>query len=91
MSEEKNPPHEPKQNVVKLRLHRKEAPENEGKVLADTLLEEAKGKLSGVVILGYTNDEDELEYFSSSFEDNVEILWLTERFKFLILSDSSDP
>lgn len=45
----------------------------------DAVLEEAMGCLEGVVVIGYTKDGD--EYFSASYADGGEIVWLLERFK----------
>ena len=45
----------------------------------DDILEEAKGKLEKVLIIGYTHDEE--EYFGSSFADGMMAVWLLERFK----------
>ena len=45
----------------------------------DQILEVAKGRLSGVVILGYDQEGD--EYFASSYADGGEVLWLLERCK----------
>jgi hypothetical protein len=45
----------------------------------DRILEYAAGKLSGVVILGYTNEGD--EFFASSYADGGDVLWLLERLK----------
>ena len=49
----------------------------------DRILEEAKGKLDSVVILGY--DKDEEEYFASSMADGGEVLWLLERCKIVLM------
>lgn len=45
----------------------------------DRILEDAVGKLQGVVILGYTKDGD--EFFASSYADGGNVLWLLERLK----------
>ncbi len=50
----------------------------------DRILEAAKDKLEGVVILGFTKDGD--EYFASSYADGGEMLWLLERAKKALLS-----
>ena len=49
----------------------------------DHILEGAKGKLDGIVILGY--DKDEEEYFASSIADGGEVLWLLERCKIVLM------
>ena len=49
----------------------------------DTVLDGAKGKLTGCVIIGY--DSDEMEYFASTFADGGEVLWLLERAKLQLL------
>ncbi len=46
---------------------------------ADRILENTKGKMEGVVILGY--DKDENEYFASSYADGGTVLWLLEMAK----------
>ena len=45
----------------------------------DRMLEGAKGKLSKVVIMGFTEDGD--EYFASSQADGGDVMWLMERCK----------
>lgn len=50
----------------------------------DEMLEEAKGKLEKVIIIGYT--EDGSEYFDSSFADGMVAVWLLERIKYLLVS-----
>lgn len=50
----------------------------------DEMLEEAKGKLDKVMIIGYTADGD--EYFDSSFADGMIAVWLLERIKYLLVS-----
>lgn len=49
----------------------------------DTVLENNKGKLEGLVILGYGKDGD--EYFASTYADGSEVLWLLERCKKMLL------
>lgn len=49
----------------------------------DRILEGAKGKLKGVIVIGY--DEDGEEYFASSYADGGETLWLLERSKLALL------
>ena len=43
------------------------------------LLEEAKGKLEGVVIIGFMADGT--EYFASSVADGADVIWHLERAK----------
>lgn len=50
---------------------------------ADTVLEGAKGKLSSVVLLGWTEDGD--EYFASTDPDGGNVLWRLERAKHRLL------
>ena len=45
----------------------------------DRILEEAIGKLEGVVILGYEKDGN--EYFASSYADGGLVNWLLDRCK----------
>ena len=49
----------------------------------DTVLENNKGKLEGLVILGYGKGGD--EYFASTYADGTEVLWLLERCKKMLL------
>jgi len=49
----------------------------------DRILEQAKGELEGVVIIGY--DKDGKEYFASSYADGGTVLWLMERCKTKLL------
>ena len=50
----------------------------------DDVLEEAKGKLQKVIVIGYTDDG--LEYFDSSFADGMIAVWLLERIKMMLLT-----
>lgn len=50
---------------------------------ADFVLEAAKGKLEGVMILGYTTDGE--EYFASSYADGGTANWLLDRCKLQLL------
>jgi len=50
----------------------------------DDVLEEAKGKLEKVIVIGYTDDG--LEYFDSSFADGMIAVWLLERIKMMLLT-----
>jgi hypothetical protein len=54
----------------------------------DDILEEAKGKLEKVMIIGYTEEGD--EYFSSSFADGMTAVWLLERFKNFLVNIVDD-
>jgi len=45
----------------------------------DQILEAAKGKMQGVVLLGYDNN-DEL-YFASTIADGGDVIWLLENAK----------
>jgi len=45
----------------------------------DAVLENNKGKLEGVVIMGWDNDGNEI--FASSYADGGTVLWLVERLK----------
>lgn len=51
----------------------------------DVILENNKGDLAGVVILGW--DHDGKEVFASSYADGGPVLWLLERCKQLLLRD----
>lgn len=55
---------------------------------ADQVLDAAKGRLEGVVVLGYGVDGQ--EYFASSYADGADMLWLLERAKFALLNVSQD-
>lgn len=54
----------------------------------DDILEEAKGKLEKVMVIGYT--EDGSEYFDSSFADGMIAVWLLERIKFMMINIVDD-
>ena len=54
----------------------------------DDILEEAKGKLDKVMVIGYT--EDGAEYFDSSFADGMIAVWLLERIKLIMLNIVDD-
>ena len=54
----------------------------------DQILEAAKGKLEGVVILAY--DADGEEYFASSYADGGTVNWLLDRCKKKLLSAVED-
>lgn len=51
----------------------------------DLILDQAKGKLEGVVILGFLEDGSET-YFASSYADGGTVLWLIEKLKLQLLS-----
>ena len=50
----------------------------------DMVLENTKGKLEGVIIIGY--DKDGHEWFASSYADGGDVLWLLERMKLRLLN-----
>jgi len=50
----------------------------------DQILEQAKGKMNGVVLMGW--DEDGDLYFASSFADGGSVLWLMEKCKEALLN-----
>lgn len=50
---------------------------------ADKVLENAVGKMEGVVIMGY--DKEGEEVFASSIADGGEVLWLLEQCKLKLL------
>jgi len=49
----------------------------------DRALEGAKGKMEGVILIGY--DKDGEEYFASTYADGSDVLWLLERAKKALL------
>ena len=51
---------------------------------ADNVLKGLIGKLKGFVIAGYDNNNK--EYFSSSYADGGHILWLIERLKITLIN-----
>jgi hypothetical protein len=51
----------------------------------DRVLDEAKTKLTGVILLGY--DENDDEYFASTFADGGDVLWLLERCKIALMNN----
>ena len=53
----------------------------------DRVLEQAKGNLEGVVIIGYDKDGD--SYFASTYADGGTVLWLIEQCKKALLGDRS--
>ena len=50
----------------------------------DMVLENTKGKLEGVILIGY--DKEGEEYFASTYADGGEVLWLIERMKLRLLN-----
>ncbi len=56
----------------------------------DRILDQAKGQLESVVVIGYTKDGE--EYFASSVADGAEVLWVMERnrLKLLAVPDAND-
>jgi len=54
----------------------------------DQILDGAKGKLTGLVIMGYTEDDE--MYFASSYADGGTVLWLLEQCKKNLLGLQSD-
>lgn len=51
----------------------------------DRVLENLKGQLEGFVLMGY--DKEGEEFFSSTYADGGEVLWLIERLKKQLLED----
>ena len=49
----------------------------------DMVLEQAKGKMDGLVILGYTKDGQ--EYYASSYADGGTVNWLLDRCKLRLI------
>lgn len=52
---------------------------------ADTVLESLVGKLEGFVLAGW--DKEGNEFFTSTFADGGEVLWLIERLKLALLNN----
>jgi len=50
----------------------------------DMVLENSKGKLEGVILIGY--DKEGEEYFASTYADGGDVLWLLERMKLRLLN-----
>ena len=50
----------------------------------DLVIEQIRGRLEGVVILGYNKNGE--EYFASSYADGGDVLWLIERMKLALLT-----
>lgn len=55
----------------------------------DVILENNKGVLEGVVIMGW--DKEGKEVFASSYADGGTVLWLAERMKKLLLEVDDEP
>jgi len=54
----------------------------------DLVLENAKGELEGVILIGY--DKDGEEYFASTYADGGDVLWLLERMKLRLLKGEEE-
>jgi hypothetical protein len=54
----------------------------------DMVLENSKGKLEGVILIGY--DKDGEEYFASTYADGGDVLWLLERMKLRLLNAETE-
>lgn len=78
----------PSLKVIKFEPKRAEKPEAEEGVSidCDKVLNGALGRLSTVVIVGYTKEE--YEYYASSTDDSAEIVWLLERMKKFLLDEA---
>ena len=50
----------------------------------DMVLENTKGKLEGVILIGY--DKEGAEYFASTYADGGDVLWLLERMTLRLLN-----
>ena len=57
-------------------------------LIPDSILEQTKGSLKGVVIMGFDNDDE--PYFASSYADGGTILWLMEKCKARLLVDQNE-
>jgi hypothetical protein len=55
----------------------------------DDILDQSKGKLEGVVILGFLADGSNT-YFASSYADGGTVLWLLEKLKLQLLTSYYD-
>lgn len=53
---------------------------------ADKTLENLRGKLSGFVLAGY--DKEGNEFFSSTYADGGDVVWLLERCKISVLTQN---
>ena len=53
------------------------------------VLDQAKGKLAGVVVLGFLDDGTDT-YFASSYADGGTVLWLLEKLKLKLLTGNHD-
>lgn len=56
-------------------------------VPVDKVLDAGKDKLKDAILIGYTKDD--MEYFACTMSEPQEILWLIERFKYLLLDNAS--
>lgn len=54
----------------------------------DDILANAMGKLSGVVLVGYTTDGQ--KYIASSMSDGPQMVWLLERAKLYVIEDEQN-
>ena len=50
----------------------------------DDTLESLKGQLKGFVLLGY--DQNDEAFFSSTYADGGDVLWLIEKFKHALMN-----
>jgi hypothetical protein len=55
---------------------------------ADQVLEQAIGKMEGVVIMGYDGNGN--EYFASTYGHSGTVIWLLERLKHLMLKNADE-
>lgn len=54
----------------------------------DKVLDSAKNKLEGVIVIGYDNDG--VEYFASSYASRERMLWLAERLKIRLMAEEDN-
>lgn len=54
----------------------------------DTVLENTKGNLKGFIIAGY--DKNNEYFFSSTYADGRDALWLIDQFKAFLLINAGD-
>jgi len=79
----------PSLKVIKFepkKVEKKEEAEKGVEIACDQVLQGALGRLSTVVIVGYTKEE--YEYYASSTDDSAEIVWLLERMKKFLLDEA---
>lgn len=55
----------------------------------DRILEQCKGELEGVVVIGIGKDDGD-HYFSSSYADGGQVLWMLEKAKKALLEISAE-